>query len=436
MLVTDVKIPDYLVQQGQPVIDIYATLKNYGFAVYDNAQYTITDENGTKLTRVINGQDSSYMGVSGGELYPGDSRVDHLQVRPNPNWDLNKEHQIIVDLQWPKYTGDMDDFVNAAVLKADNTSFSAESVVIGGRHYVSTAIENNTLIGQETPVIQAVFDYGDSGKERTMTFSLPTREQLMRFDADDNDYTGQIYHYDIDMEPIWRQGAQQGLRGVSFSLVDAAGEPASNRAVYVANPMEQTSSFGGDDHDCFAKQFTDVNLHAWYHSAVDYAVGNQLMNGVSKDKFDPDGSTTRAMLAAILYRMEQSPKVIGKNPFRDVKADQWYTDAVLWASTNGIVKGYGDGRFGPMDTLTREQLAVMLQRYAKLKGLDTSKAADLSAYADAESISAWALEAVRWANTEGLITGRTETTLAPQGSAKRAETAAILMRYLENGKEG
>ena len=258
----------------------------------------------------------------------------------------------------------------------------------------------------------------------------------MRFDADDDDYTGQVYHYDIDMEPIWRQGAIEGLRGVTFSLVDANGEPASNRAVYVANPMEQTSSFGGDDHDCFAKQFTDVNLHSWYHAAVDYAVENQLMNGVSKDKFDPDGSTTRAMLAAILYRMEQSPKVTGKNPFRDVKADQWYTDAVLWASTNGIVKGYGDGRFGPMDTLTREQLAVMLQRYAKLKGLDTSKAADLSAYADANSISAWALDAMRWAKTEGLITGRTETTLAPQGSAKRAETAAILMRYLENGKEG
>ena len=321
--------------------------------------------------------------------------------------------------------------INAAVLKADNTSFSAESVVIGGRHYVSTAIENNTLIGQETPVIQAVFDYGDSGKERTMTFSLPTREQLMRFDADDDDYTGQIYHYDIDMEPIWRQGAQQGLRGVSFSLVDAAGEPASNRTVYVPNPLEQAPSLGGNDNDCPSKQFTDVDLHAWYHSAVDYAVENQLMNGVSETKFDPNGSTTRAMLATILYRMEKSPKVTGENPFTDVKAGQWYTDAVIWANAKGIVEGYGGGKFGPMDTLTREQFAAMLQRYARYKDYNVGKTADLSGYADAKQISPWAKAAMQWANAEGLITGRSETTLVPKGSATRAETATILMRFQE-----
>ena len=436
MLVTNVQIPDYLVRQGQPVIDIYATLKNYGFAGIASAQYVVTDENGTKLIPAANQMSGDLIHIHGDELYPGDSRVDHLQVKPNPNWDTNKEHQIIVDLDVNKYDGDIDDFVNTAALKADNTSFRAEGVVIGGRHYVSTAIENNTLIGQETPVIQAVFDYGDSGRERTMTFSLPTKEQLMRFDADDDDYTGQVYHYDIDMEPIWRQGAMEGLRGVTFSLVDANGEPASNRAVYVANPMEQTSGFGGDDHDCFAKQFTDVDLHAWYHSAVDYAVRKGLMNGVAPDKFDPSGTTTRAMLATILWRLEGEPAVSGRNPFRDVKADQWYTEAVLWANETGVAKGYGNGIFGPTDTLTREQFAAMLQRYAKLKGLDTGKTADLSAYADADSISAWALDAMRWANAEGLIRGRTETTLVPKGSTTRAETAAILMRYLENGKEG
>ena len=255
----------------------------------------------------------------------------------------------------------------------------------------------------------------------------------MRFDADDDDYTGQIYHYDIDMEPIWKQGAMEGLRGVTFSLVDAAGEPASNRAVYVANPMEQTSSFGGDDHDCFAKQFTDVDLHAWYHSAVDYAVLKGLMNGVAPDKFDPCGTTTRAMLVTILWRLEGESADRAENPFRDVKPNQLYTDAVLWASENGIVNGYGDGTFGPMDTLTREQFAAILQRYAKYKGLDVSKTADLSAYTDAESISASAREAMRWANAEGLITGRTATKLAPQGSATRAEAAAILMRFLEHG---
>ena len=431
MLVTNVKIPDYLVRQGQPVIDIYATLKNYGFAGIASAQYVVTDENGTKLIPAANQMSGDLIHIHGDELYPGDSRVDHLQVKPNPNWDTNKEHQIIVDLDVNKYDGDIDDFVNTAALKADNTSFRAEGVVIGGRHYVSTAIENNTLIGQETPIIQAVFDYGDSGRERTMTFSLPTKEQLMRFDADDDDYTGQIYHYDIDMEPIWRQGAQQGLRGVSFSLVDAAGEPASNRTVYVPNPLEQAPSLGGNDNDCPSKQFTDVDLHAWYHSAVDYAVENQLMNGVSETKFDPNGSTTRAMLATILYRMEKSPKVTGENPFTDVKAGQWYTDAVIWANAKGIVEGYGGGKFGPMDTLTREQFAAMLQRYARYKDYNVGKTADLSGYADAKQISPWAKAAMQWANAEGLITGRSETTLVPKGSATRAETATILMRFQE-----
>ena len=433
MLVTEVKIPDYLVREGQPVIDLYATLKNYGYSIASVGQYTAYDETGTKLTMVINGEDVQDVNLGGTHLYPGDSRVDHLQVRPNPNWDLNKEHQVIVDLRGGKYNGDMDDFVNAAVLKADNTSFSAEGVVIGGRHYVSTAIENNTIIGQETPVIQAVFDYGDSGKERTMKFSLPTKEQLMRFDADDDDYTGQVYHYDIDMEPIWRQGAIEGLRGVTFSLVNSKGEPASNRAVYVANPLAPTSSFG-DDHDCPAKQFADVDQSAWYHEAVDYAVENGLMNGVAADKFQPNGVTTRAMLVTILYRLEKEPAVSGKNPFADVKADQWYTDAVLWANANGIVKGYGNGKFGPADTLTREQFATILHRYAAYKGYDTSKRAALTAYTDAATISPWAKDAMQWANAEELIIGRTETTLAPKGSATRAEAAAILMRFLETAK--
>ena len=155
------------------------------------------------------------------------------------------------------------------------------------------------------------------------------------------------------------------------------------------------------------------------------------MNGVSETKFDPNGSTTRAMLATILYRMEKSPKVTGENPFTDVKAGQWYTDAVIWANAKGIVEGYGGGKFGPMDTLTREQFAAMLQRYARYKDYNVGKTADLSGYADAKQISPWAKAAMQWANAEGLITGRSETTLVPKGSATRAETATILMRFQE-----
>ncbi|MBQ9046142.1 MAG: S-layer homology domain-containing protein [Oscillospiraceae bacterium] len=427
MLVTDVKIPDYLVRDGQPVIDLYATVKNYGYYIGGCAQYTVYDETGTKLTMVWNGEDSADLNIGGTELYPGDSRVDHLQVRPNPNWDLNQEHEIIVDLRANRYNGDMDDFVNSAALKADNISFTARNSVIGDKHYVSTTFTNNTLIGGRTPIIQAVLRYADESKTRTLTFHLPTKEPIVQFTASDEDMTGQVYHYDIDMEPLW----EDGLLGVTFSLVNDAGEQQSNEAVYVANPMENTKP-GSGTHDCPSAQFADIDQTAWYHEAVDYAVTNGLMKGVADDAFDPNGVTTRAMLVTILYRMEGEPAVSGKSPFTDVKADLWYTDAIKWASKNGVVEGYGNGKFGPADTLSREQFATILMRYAKMKDHDTSKAADLSGYTDAATISAWAKDAMQWANAEKLIIGRTETTLVPLGETTRAEAAAILMRFQEN----
>ncbi len=231
--------------------------------------------------------------------------------------------------------------------------------------------------------------------------------------------------------PVREAELEDGLRGVSFSLVNGGGEQQSNEIVYLRNPAEKRTE---PPHVCPSARFTDVDTAKWYHEAVDYALRKGLMNGVADDRFDPDGSTTRAMLVTILWRLEGEPSDRTDDPFRDVKPNQWYTDAVLWASEKGIVNGYGDGTFGPMDTLTREQFAAILQRYAKYKGLDTSKTADLSAYADAGTISAWAKDAMQWANAEGLITDRTATTLAPKGSATRAVAAAILMRFLENGK--
>ncbi|MCL2699996.1 MAG: S-layer homology domain-containing protein, partial [Defluviitaleaceae bacterium] len=110
---------------------------------------------------------------------------------------------------------------------------------------------------------------------------------------------------------------------------------------------------------------------------------------------------------------------------------QWYTDAVIWASANDIVSGYGDGRFGGGDSITREQLAAIIYRYSRMKGLYTVTAAELVAYSDAEQISGWARDAMEWAVANGLITGRTQTTLAPAGTATRAEAAAILQRFIE-----
>ena len=177
--------------------------------------------------------------------------------------------------------------------------------------------------------------------------------------------------------------------------------------------------------------FTDVTEENWFYEAVQYVYDNNLMNGVSSTLFDPNGTMTRAMLVTILYRMEGNPTVTAANAFTDVPADSWYTDAVAWADDHDIVNGVGNGEFAPMDNITREQMAVMLYRYAQYKGYDLNAGADLSAYTDAASISSWALEAMEWANAEGLITGRTATTIVPDGTATRAEAATILMRFLQ-----
>lgn len=179
-----------------------------------------------------------------------------------------------------------------------------------------------------------------------------------------------------------------------------------------------------------ALPFTDVADH-WALEAIQYVYKNDLMNGVSDTAFAPNKTLNRAMLATILYRMEGSPAVTAANPYSDVAADTWYADAVIWASENGIVNGYGSGKFGPTDNITREQLTAMLLRYSDYKEYDTDARNHLTSYTDAGAISAWALESVQWANAEGLVTGRTETTIVPKGSTTRAETATILMRYLE-----
>lgn len=176
--------------------------------------------------------------------------------------------------------------------------------------------------------------------------------------------------------------------------------------------------------------FTDVDGH-WALDAIRFVYDQGLMTGTKETQFSPNKTLNRAMLATILYRMEGSPAVTGENPYTDVAAGTWYTDAVLWASEQGIVNGYGNGAFGPLNNITREQLAAMLLRYSDCKKYDTAARNDLTSYADADDISAWALEALRWANAQGLVNGRTETTLVPQGDTTRAETATVLMRYLD-----
>jgi hypothetical protein len=185
-------------------------------------------------------------------------------------------------------------------------------------------------------------------------------------------------------------------------------------------------------YDTWTNLFTDVKAGDWFYDAVKYATQKMLFNGTSATTFGPNTDMTRAMLVTALYRLEGKPAVKEANPFADMEDGQWYTDAVLWASSSGIVTGYDSGLFGVDDPITREQLVVLLYRYAAFKKYDTAKTNDLGVYTDGGSAAPYALSALKWANAEGLITGRTATALAPSGTATRAEVAAILMRFVEN----
>ena len=156
------------------------------------------------------------------------------------------------------------------------------------------------------------------------------------------------------------------------------------------------------------------------------------MVGTSGNTFNPDGTVSRSMLVTVLYSLEGKPAVSDVSPFTDIQAGQWFAAPVIWAAENNLVAGLGDGTFGADASLTREQAAVILYSYAKLKGYDVEPSSDLAQFADTGSISSFALPALQWANAAGLINGYSQDTLAPGGTTTRAQLAAILRSFCEN----
>nr|WP_295948752.1 flavodoxin [uncultured Agathobaculum sp.] len=174
--------------------------------------------------------------------------------------------------------------------------------------------------------------------------------------------------------------------------------------------------------------YTDVDAGAWYADAVSYVTDNGLMGGTSSTAFSPEDAMTRAMLATVLYRAADTPAVTGTDDFTDTADGTWYADAVLWASQQGLVTGYGDGTFGTDDPVSREQIAAILWRYA-----GSPQAQDAQAFSDESTISAYAADAVDWARANGIVNGKENNTFDPQGNATRAEVATILRNYLTMG---
>ena len=186
------------------------------------------------------------------------------------------------------------------------------------------------------------------------------------------------------------------------------------------------------DESCPLAAFTDVDVNAWYHDGTHYCLENGLMSGYGDGVFAPDSPLSRGMLVQILYNLEGRPDRAGEGMFEDVPDGAWYADAVNWAASKGIVGGYGNGKYGPEDSITREQFAAILYRYAQYKGYDVSvgENTNLLSYSDAVQISEYAIPAMQWACGTGIIGGVTDSTLVPAGTATRAQVAVMLMQFV------
>ncbi|MBR5614535.1 MAG: S-layer homology domain-containing protein, partial [Clostridia bacterium] len=177
--------------------------------------------------------------------------------------------------------------------------------------------------------------------------------------------------------------------------------------------------------------FADVKKDDWHYESVKYVYENNLMQGTGNG-FEPESKMSRAMLVTVLYRMTNTKNGENNYSFLDVPQGQWYSDAVSWAAANGIVNGINRAEFAPDSDVSREQMALIIYRFAKMQGLDVGDGADISAFADMNDVSDWALDAIKWANKTELVNGTSETTLSPKATATRAQVAAILMRFCEN----
>ena len=179
------------------------------------------------------------------------------------------------------------------------------------------------------------------------------------------------------------------------------------------------------------RSFSDVAASAWYAKAVGFAVSHELFNGVSDNEFAPSKSMTRGMFVTVLNRLAGEEDFSGKTEFTDVPADAWYATGTAWAASKGIVNGYGDGKFGPNDPVTREQMAVIMYNFTKAMGYDIKGNAALTKFSDSASVHSWAAEAMQWAVGTGVMSGNSDGTLDPRGTATRAQVATIMSNYIQ-----
>lgn len=289
--------------------------------------------------------------------------------------------------------------ITLSITKLDNSTLSKENRELVGEHPVyglSIICENVKITDFGTGFIEVSIPYTPSEDEDTSKLT--------------------VYYLDSD--------------GNASKMTGAVYNEEAGCIIFTTNHFSTFAVVYTDFSDL--KIFSDVSESDWYYQAVQYAKQNNLMNGTSDTTFEPNADMTRAMVVTALYNIEEKPTVTDTAGFTDVQDGKWYTDAINWACENGIVAGYGGGLFGTNDSVTREQLMMILLNFANYKQYDTTKTISLTAYMDASTIDSWAMNAMQWAVAEGLITGTTAETLSPIDTSTRAQVAMILMNFSKN----
>ncbi len=260
----------------------------------------------------------------------------------------------------------------------------------------------------------------------TMTLTAPLGEENAGLWAN-------LYHFKVNDGEAGREGPLGDNEEAGEMTFETAAPIGDDGSVSLAFNHASQYAIVIDDHNhgVVTLPFTDVSDSDWFYNPVVYVYSQGLMTGTSADTFEPNTHLSRAMLVAVLHRLEGSPAA-SAGDFTDVADGDWYAQAVNWAASVGVVNGFDDGTFQPNTAITREQLAAILRNYAQYKGMDVSTSGDLSAYTDAASVSNWAKESVEWVVGSGLIGGYENNTLRPQGTTTRAEVASVLQRYLAN----
>ena len=280
----------------------------------------------------------------------------------------------------------------------------------------------NAITGERSSVQLELAHDGAFGFTMTLTAPLG---------AENAGYWANLYHFKVNDGEAGREGPLGDDEDAGKMTFETAAEIGDDGSVSLAFSHASQYAIVIDDHNrgIVTLPFTDVSEGDWFYDPVCFVYSQGLMTGTSATTFEPNISLSRAMLVAVLHRLEGSPAASGGD-FTDVADGDWYAQAVNWAASVGVVNGFDDGTFQPNTAITREQLAAILMNYAQYKGQDVSARATLDTYNDATAISSWANDVMSWAVAEGLLTGVTNDQLQPQGNATRAQVAAILQRFL------